>query len=138
MFQGGKEMKKLLLLLLLLPGAGLGQTTTVTGAAVPDSAAQVAVFAQHCSYAPAKQLTAAQQAAVTEALHAKIGLSAADHAIYDTVMQAAFAGTQPLATVYATLSTQLSPAGLALLNNFIQSEKAHMQYHTQVATPDPQ
>ena len=72
----------------------------------------------------------------TEKHHAKVGFSAADHAIYDAAMQAYFNNRKhgAAATMTGLLST-LSPDGQAKLKAFIQAEKAHMQYHTQPPIP---
>jgi len=128
-------MRKLLLLFPLLAAIGFAQQTVVTGAQVPDRAAQIAVLSIHSMYATAAQ------AANTEVLHAKIGFSVADHAIYDQVMQnlAAQRGTpgwaRALRSTYATLFSQLSAAGQAQLNAFVQNEKQHMRYQVQAPIP---
>ena len=125
-------MKKLLLLFLLLPNVGFAQQTTVTGSEhpelIPDSAAARAVFNVHSMFgSPAN-------AANTEKQHAKLNLSPADHALYDAAMQAHFSNKKRHAAATMTgLLSALSPDGQAKLKAFIQSEKAHMQYHAQQA-----
>jgi len=71
----------------------------------------------------------------TEKHHAKLNLSPADHAIYDAAMQALFNNPKSLATALSSLLPTLSADGQAKLKAFIQSEKAHMQYHTQPPIP---
>lgn len=127
-------MKRLLLLFLLLPIIGFAQQTTINGSdhpeLIPDAAATAAVFSVHSMYKTAADVTN------TEKQHAKLGLSAADHAIYDAAMQAHFADKkQHAAAVMTGLMSTLSPDGQAKLKAFIQAEKTHMQYHTQPAIP---
>jgi len=132
-------MKKLLVLFLLLSGMGLAQQTTVNGSEhpelIPDEAAARAVFSVHSMYGCPTAKPDCDVAAVvanTEKHHAKLNLSAADHAIYDAAMQAHLnSNKQNASAVMAGLTSTLSPDGLAKLKAFIQSEKAHMQYHTQ-------
>lgn len=46
-------------------------------------------------------------------------------------MQALFNDPKSRATAFSSLLSTLSPDGQAKLKSFIQSEKRHMQYHTQ-------
>jgi hypothetical protein len=71
-------------------------------------------------------------AANAEKHHAKLNLSAADHAIYDAAMQA-FANSPKGRTVARSLLSRLSADGQAKLKAFMQAEKVHTQYHTQPA-----
>jgi hypothetical protein len=123
-----------LLLLLLLPVLAFTQQTTINGSEhpelIPDVAAAQAVFSVHSMYKTPADI------ANTEKHHAKLNLSPADHAIYDAAMQAHFNSKRrnAAATMTGLLST-LSPDGQTKLKAFIQSEKAHMQYHTQPPIP---
>lgn len=135
-------MKKLLLLFLLLPGTGFAQQTTINGREhpelIPDEAAARAVFSVHSMYGCPTAKADCDVAAVvanTEKHHAKLNLSPADHDIYDAAMQALFNNPKSLTTAFASLLPTLSADGQAKLKAFIQSEKAHMQYHTQPPIP---
>ena len=135
-------MKKLLVLVLLLSGMGFAQQTTVNGSEhrglIPDEAAARAVFSVHSMYGcpTAKpDCDVATVIANTEKHHAKVNLSPADHAIYDAAMQALFNNPKSAATAFSSLLPTLSADGQAKLKAFIQSEKAHMQYHTQPPIP---
>ena len=104
--------------------------STVTGASVPDAAAQQAVFSVHAAFDNAANAAAAlyQQQ--------RIGLSSADLTMYQASMQVHYAAgrtSTSATTTYANLMATLSPAGQELLNTFIQAEKIHM--HTVVQQP---
>lgn len=127
-------MKKLLLLFLLLPGAGFAQQATINGSEhpelIPDSAAALAVFSVHSMFGSAAVNTN------TEKQHAKIGLSAADHAIYESAMQAHFnarsaRNRSAQTATFGHLLATLSADGQARLKAFIRAEKKSMQYHVQ-------
>jgi hypothetical protein len=124
-------MKKLLVVLVLWPAMGFAQQTTINGSEhpelIPDQAAAIAVFGMH---------SAQDNLANTEKHHAKLQLSAADHAIYDAAMVALHNQPKTRANTYDILMTRLSPDGQAKLKAFIQSEKRHMQYHIQPPLPD--
>lgn len=133
-------MKKVLVLFLLLSSVGLAQQTTVNGSEhpelIPDEAAARAVFGVHSMYGCPTAKADCDVAAVvanTEKQHAKLNLSAADHAIYDAAMQAFFNNKSARASAYSTLLSALSIDGQTKLKAFIQAEKVHMQYHTQPA-----
>lgn len=135
-------MKKLLVLVLLLSGVGFAQQTTINGREhpelIPDEAAVQAVFSVHSMYGCPTAKADCDIAAVvanTEKHHAKLNLSAADHAIYDAAMQAYFAGGKKNVAAAMTGLLSLSAEGQAKLKAFIQSEKARMQYHVQPAIP---
>lgn len=96
---------------------------------IPDDAAALAVFGVHSMFAdPAAE-------ANTEKHHAKIGLSQADHAIYDAAMRS-FRNTKGWRTqALPNLLNALGPDGQAKLKAFIQSEKRHMHFDRQVPIP---
>lgn len=137
-------MKSAVVLLLILLAsatiAGAQNTTsaqpvTIDGSAhpelIPDAAAVRAILGTHANFKDAASIANAEK------LHAKIGFSVADHAVYDAALQVHFNTKKqnPAAVVYANLLRTLSPDGQAKLKAFIQGEKAHMQYHTQPAFP---
>jgi len=133
-------MKKALVLFLLLSSVGLAQQTTINGSEhpelIPDGAAARAVFSVHSMYGCPTAKADCDVAAVvanTEKQHAKLNLSAADHAIYDAAMQALFNNPKSQATAFSSLLPIFSADGQAKLKAFIQAEKVHMQYHTQPA-----
>jgi len=126
-------MKWLAMLLLLLAASGFAQQTTIDGgqqpALIPDDAAARAVFSVHSMFAaPADATNTAKQ-------QAKIGLSAADLAIYNAAMLAYFNSNPKQSPTLAQMQSALSADGYSKLLAFIRSEKAHMQYHTQPPIP---
>jgi len=129
----GWEMKWLTMLLLLLTISGFAQQTTINGsqqpALIPDDAAARAVFSVHSMFStPANAANTAKQ-------QAKIGLPAADLAIYNAAMLAYFNSNLKQIPTLAQMQAALSADGYAKLLTFIRSEKAHMQYHTQPPIP---
>lgn len=111
------------------------QQTTINGAEhpelIPDQAAAAAIFSVHSMFA-----TSTKQA-ITEKHHAKLDLSAADHATYDAAMQSFFnrinAHKESLSAITQStldsLKATLSADGTVKLSAFIKSEKSHMQHN---------
>ncbi|MFZ3213602.1 MAG: hypothetical protein WA188_19015 [Terriglobales bacterium] len=121
------------MLFLLLSGVGFAQQTTINGSEhpelIPDSAAALAVFSVHSMFdTPANAANTAKQ-------QAKIGLSAADVAVYNAAMLAYFNSNPKQPPTLIQMQAALSADGYTKLLAFVRSEKTHMQYHTQPPIP---
>jgi len=104
---------------------------------VPDDQAARAVFSVHSHYSQVERNgSVTDLTSVVEKGHARIGFSAADHAIYDQAMSDIRNKNRKIGDTYAWLMANLSAEGQDKLNQFIQKEKRMMRSIIQTPIPE--